>query len=125
MSELWKKVLILALNFFNEIGDRSGCHQIAKRSFTIKGYTFPICARCTGVGIGQTVAIITLIFGIRINIYFSLVFLGIMGLDWIIQYTGIKASNNKRRLITGILAGYGIVNIYFYIVFNFFKILFQ
>jgi uncharacterized membrane protein len=119
MSELWKKILTLILNIFNEIGDRSGCHQIPERSFTVNGYTFPICARCTGVGIGKVLAIIIIFIGIRTNIYLVIFLLVIMGLDWGIQYIGNKKSTNIRRLITGIFGGYGLLNIYFYI-FNLF-----
>lgn len=33
----------------------------------------------------------------------------IMFLDWVLQYIGILESTNLRRLITGIMGGYGIM----------------
>lgn len=41
------------LEFIRILGNNSGCHQLAERSFFYKGYQFPVCARCTGVTIGQ------------------------------------------------------------------------
>ena len=113
MSKLWKSFL----ECFEEIGNRSGCHQIPERCIKIKNYTFPICARCTGVGIGQILAIILLTAGVRIGIIAAIMILLIMGFDWFIQYINILESNNTRRLITGILGGIGVVNIYFYIIY--------
>ena len=112
MSKLWSQILIL----FQQIGDRSGCHQIPDRCFKIKGYVFPVCARCTGVGVGQILAIITFFLGVRINVVTCVILLGIMGLDWLIQYRDIKQSTNARRFITGIFGGYGVFGIYFNIL---------
>lgn len=33
-------------------------------------------------------------------------------LDWLLQYTGVKKSTNKRRLITGLLGGFGLAVAY-------------
>ena len=74
MSKLWESIL----NIFNFIGDNSGCHQIPERSFTIKGYTLPICARCTGVVIGQLITMIFLFFKIILPLWIALVFALIM-----------------------------------------------
>ena len=37
-------------------------------------------------------------------------------LDWSLQYTGVKKSTNKRRLITGLLGGFGLAVIYVNII---------
>lgn len=103
MSKLWETIL----NTFNFIGDNSGCHQIAERSFTIRGYTFPICARCTGVIIGEALAILFWVLGVKITFWLSIILAIIMLFDWGIQYIGVLESNNTRRFITGILGGYG------------------
>lgn len=107
-EKIWYKLM--------DFGDRLGCHQKPERSFFYKGYQFPVCARCTGVFIGEFIAIILLILGIRINLYISIGLLLIMGIDWGIQYLEILYSNNIRRLITGISAGIGLTYIYFYII---------
>ena len=99
-----------------EFGHRLGCHQRAERSFFFKGYQFPVCARCTGVIIGELIAIILLFCGLKSNIYISIALLLVMGLDWFIQYIKLKESNNIRRLITGISGGIGLIYIYYYVI---------
>ena len=118
------------------IGNESGCHQLPERSFFYKGKQFPVCARCTGVTVGQFFAILMNIIGFCIQHHsnhgqsmkcpincinnkkdivpasISIVSLGIMGVDWAIQEAGIKESTNSRRFITGILGGFGLFNLY-------------
>ena len=112
MSELW----ISILKTFNKIGDLSGCHQIPERCFKIKGYIFPICARCTGVIIGETISLILLFFDIKLKFVTNIILLLIMGMDWFIQYINILESSNFRRFVTGFLGGFSIINIYYYIL---------
>ena len=83
-----------------------GCHQIPERSFNYKGYQFPICARCTGILLGE-------IFGIIVGIisnYYSFWILTIMIpmiLDGSIQlFFKNYESNNFKRLITGLCFGF-------------------
>lgn len=95
----------------DEVGKLSGCHRIPERSFFFRGHQFPVCARCTGVCIGQILSIFTNM-RYRIPVQLSMGFLAIMGMDWGIQeYVGIE-SNNMRRLITGIAGGFGLISIY-------------
>lgn len=100
-----------------EYGHRIGCHQIPERSFFYKKYQFPVCARCTGVIIGEIIAIILIILRIELNRINAIVLLLIMGLDWFIQYIKLLQSNNIRRLITGISGGIGLTYIYYYFIF--------
>ncbi|MFR8104522.1 MAG: DUF2085 domain-containing protein [Clostridia bacterium] len=93
------------------MGNRCGCHQREDRSFHIKGWQFPICSRCTGILTGQIIGISIYLFHIRVPIILSLLFLGIMFLDWYLQYKKIKESTNVRRFITGNLAGIAQVSI--------------
>ena len=87
------------------LGNRCGCHQREDRSFKIKNWQFPVCSRCTGILTGQILGLIMYCCNIKISIYIDILFLGIMFLDWYIQYKNIKQSNNIRRFITGNLAG--------------------
>jgi uncharacterized membrane protein len=93
-------------------GEWMGCHQMPERSFFFHGHQFPICARCTGVLIGQTFAAFTFLF-VKIKNITCLLLALPMAIDWGMQYVGIKASTNVRRLITGILGGFGLALIYF------------
>ena len=120
------------------LGNHSGCHQLPERSFFYKGKQFPVCARCTGVTVGQFLAVLINVIGLRIRHHsdnheskkdlipasFSFVSLGIMGADWAIQEAGIKESTNPRRFVTGILGGFGMFNLYFIVfrrLINFFR----
>lgn len=106
MSGLWQSVL----ETIRIIGNHCGCHQMPERSFFYKGKQFPVCARCTGVIIGQSIA---LLIGIFKDIPFrrSILCLAIMGSDWGLQEIRIKESTNFRRLITGFLGGFGFYSI--------------
>lgn len=115
MSELRLSILEKLLNIFNYIGDHSGCHQIPERCFCIKGYTFPLCARCTGVFIGQTSFFLLFLFHIRPALTVCLLALSIMGIDWGLQYIKILPSTNMRRFFSGISGGYGVFGIYYHI----------
>ena len=86
------------------------CHRRPDRSFFFKGHQFPVCARCTGVFVGQIVAMLThFFFNPPIILYIDLCM--ILLIDWLVQYLKIKESTNFRRLITGILGGFGLMNI--------------
>ena len=100
-----------------EFGHRVGCHQIPERSFFYKNYQYPVCARCTGVIIGEIVTIILLIIKLKVSIITAFILLMIMGFDWFIQFINILESNNIRRLLTGISGGIGLTYIYYYLFY--------
>ncbi len=109
MSKLWQSIL----EFSRMIGNKSGCHQLPERSFFINGLQFPVCARCMGVLIGEVIALVFAIFPFRLkSIKIPLFCMGVMGIDWGMQEAGIKESTNIRRLVTGILGGFGLFSIY-------------
>ena len=85
------------------------CHRIADRCFSLRGRIFPVCARCTGVGCGQLVAVAALVGGLRIGFTPCLCLMTVMFVDWFIQYTGLIESTNPRRFLTGLLGGFGYV----------------
>lgn len=106
-DEKWIKLM--------EAGKKLGCHQMPERSFFIKGYQMPVCARCTGVIISAILA--TLLFTKKkIPLHMCLAMSSVMLLDWSIQYLEIKESTNTRRLITGLIGGFGYstLHLYFY-----------
>ena len=117
MSRLRKSFL----NTLQELGDNSGCHQLPERSFSIKGQQLPVCARCTGVLIGQSSAILIALIYKPISILSSIIMLSVMGMDWGVQELKIKQSTNVRRLITGIAGGYGLFSLYMAVLRKIFK----
>ena len=97
------------------VGKWAGCHQRSDRSFFVGAYQFPVCARCTGVLVGQ-IAAIPLFFVIRPPASILVLFCGVMFLDWLLQDLQVRESTNIRRLITGGLAGYALMTIYILII---------
>ena len=97
-------------NAFMKLGCRLGCHQRPERSFYFKGKQFPVCARCTGVFVGQilTIALYSIV---KPNNIICILFCAILLVDWLIQYFNIIESTNIRRFITGIFCGYGMLNL--------------
>ena len=108
-----------------EYGHRLGCHQMPERSFSYKGYQFPVCARCTGVIIGEIIAIVLILFRIEVDITIAIGLLLIMGIDWGIQFMKLLQSNNIRRLITGMSGGIGLMYGYYYGIIYFAGIFFD
>ena len=96
--------------FLMQLGAKTGCHQLHERSFFFGDYQFPVCARCTGLFIGQTGGLILFYFLLSVNlkILFLLASLSVLmlGIDGFFQLKKIWVSNNIRRIITGILCGF-------------------
>lgn len=118
----YDKIWIKLMNF----GNKLGCHQLENRSFFFKGYQFPVCARCTGVLLGELISIFLIIFNVKITLILSIILLLIMGFDWFIQRINLLQSTNIRRLLTGTLGGIGLAYIYYYTfitIINFFLLL--
>lgn len=97
-----------------EYGRRLGCHQMPERSVFIKGYQFPVCARCMGVIPASLIATIAF-FWYKIPLLVALFLCAIMFLDWFIQEVHIRPSTNLRRFITGLLGGYGFMTMQMYV----------
>lgn len=91
-----------------------GCHQIAERSFFLGNYQFPLCARCTGILLGEIVGIVLAFFTAS---YWQTVFLLLpMAIDGLTQLSGKRHSTNFLRFITGLLGGYSIITVGAFII---------
>jgi uncharacterized membrane protein len=85
-----------------------GCHGIQERCFKFKGRPMPFCSRCLGCSIGHIISLILFLSGNLPSFFISLILIIPLGIDWSVQkFFGIM-SNNNRRLITGILGGFGV-----------------
>lgn len=89
-----------------ELGRACGCHQRSERSFSVRGYQFPLCARCTGAALGQLAGLLPA--GGKVKVKAAAAMMAPLVLDGTTQLLGIQTSNNRRRLITGLLAGFGL-----------------
>lgn len=93
------------MNFFDKYW---GCHQLPERSFFIKGYQFPVCARCTGIIIGEFIALLLSITYRKYHVAI-LVLLIPMLIDGTLQFFTQYISNNIKRLLTGIFFGFSLL----------------
>ena len=91
-----------------KIGNFCGCHQKPERSFFIRQYQFPVCARCLGVWLGYVIGLLTFKLYTP-SFVVCILLMCIMLFDWLLQYNEIIMSNNHRRLITGMMCGYGLI----------------
>ena len=88
------------------------CHRIPERTFNIRGYYFPVCARCTGFYIGAFSYFIFVYF-IYVQYTIELILMAFLMivpavLDGYTQLTGNRESNNILRLSTGLIGGLGL-----------------
>ena len=97
-----------------------GCHQRPERSFFVKGYQMPVCARCEGELIGILAALIAVWF-LRPSYWLMAVMMVPLAADGLIQGLTKYESTNLRRLITGILFGFGITMIVIMFLISVFK----
>lgn len=93
------------------LGHLAGCHQMPERSFFCRGRQFPVCARCTGVWLGQLTGMGTGMF-FPLSADWVTFFWFLMFLDWFLQRMKLLPSTNPRRLVTGLLCGYGLGQCY-------------
>ena len=111
LKEICRNISHTIYEYLNVLGELSGCHRLPERSFFFRGKQFPVCARCTGAFIGYLSGL--LIFPIfKARIWICILFCTVMFADWFIQYKNWKKSNNIRRLITGIICGFGLMQLF-------------
>ena len=118
-TAFWVKLMI--------IGSKTGCHQMHERSFSFFGFQFPVCARCTGLGIGQLSGYL-LTFALlnynAINLLIpAIISLLVLGIDGIGQYYKKWESTNLRRLISGLSCGFFVIIFLNKIIFEIIKLL--
>jgi uncharacterized membrane protein len=96
-----------------KIGKILGCHQIHSRSFTIFHYQFPVCARCSGIYLGNIVSILIIILtDIHLDYTLCIVIMLPMVLEGLYQMFTNYTSNNFKRMITGFMFGIGIIYLF-------------
>lgn len=101
-----------------DLGARAGCHQLPERSFFFKGRQFPVCARCTGVLLGQLAGMAAYFVHPLTGNQIAVLCL-VMLADWALQAAGIRESTNVRRLLTGGLCGFGLGELYIMLLLRF------
>lgn len=94
-----------------ELCSKTGCHQRPDRSFFLFGCQMPLCARCTGIALGQLAGAI--VSAVKTpSALVSALLLVPCALDGGLQLLTGRPSTNARRFVTGILAGLGVAFLY-------------
>jgi uncharacterized membrane protein len=83
------------------------CHRMKSRSLTIKGYTLPLCARCTGILTGYLFFPVLLVVGWNFPLWMGILLNFPMVIDGWTQKKKYRISNNSLRFTTGIISGFG------------------
>jgi len=83
----------------------SFCHRRKDRSIRISGYTFPLCARCTGLWLGFVMGLLVRVAGLHMPPVFVFAFMLPLTVDSLTQLAGYRESNNRLRLLSGFLFG--------------------
>ncbi|WP_458455685.1 DUF2085 domain-containing protein [Methanobrevibacter sp.] len=84
------------------------CHRLPERSFFFKGRQFPVCSRCTGIYIGFFISILfkyLKLFSLPNNFLICFILTFPLLLDGFTQFFKLRESNNRLRLITGLMFG--------------------
>lgn len=102
------------------LGEMSGCHRMPERSFFWHGKQFPVCARCTGAFVGYVFGAVIYPF-FRVSVITAGLFCALMFLDWLVQRLDILPSTNLWRLITGLLCGFALMQLYLRFLLFFFR----
>ena len=87
------------------------CHRDPSRSFFWKGRQFPVCARCTGIHLGYLSLFLFLFQLIYINWILSIILILPTLIDGLTQAYLNRESTNSIRVISGFLAGIGVMSI--------------
>ena len=100
---------LLALTIYR--GFSKVCHQLPERSFFIAGHPFAICARCTGLYAGFTVALLVYPLMVSLRRTFApprkWLFLAALPLaiDFGLTFFGAWENTHSSRFLTGALLG--------------------
>ena len=87
------------------------CHRKPERSFFWKGKQFPVCARCTGIHLGYLTFPLFAFDLWRLNLAITLIMILPTYIDGFTQALFKRESNNYIRLVTGLIAGVGLMSI--------------
>ena len=87
------------------------CHQLPERSFFIEGHPFAVCARCTGIYAGFTVA--TVFYPLARSLRqteaparkWLFIAAAPLAIDFAIEFSGVWHNTHSSRLSTGALLG--------------------
>jgi len=81
------------------------CHRRKDRSIKMSRYTFPLCARCTGLWLGFAMGLLFRFAGLHAPLIFAVALMLPLIIDGLTQLVGYRESDNQLRILTGVLFG--------------------
>lgn len=86
------------------------CHQSQSRSWTMFGAAMPVCSRCLGIYIGLGLASALERPRLRRDAYkaWILIATGLVGVDVLTEWVGLRPAQAGLRFATGALLSYGV-----------------
>lgn len=85
------------------------------RSFFLFGYQLPVCARCTGIIVGEILSI-AFSFGLDLEPLVLIFLMVPMMIDGVIQLKTSYISTNPKRFLSGLMFGYGFLSLLIFLV---------
>lgn len=80
------------------------------RSFFVFGYQLPVCARCTGIIVGEILSI-PFSFVLDVSPFVLFFFMVPMVIDGVFQLKTSYISTNVKRFFSGLIFGYGFLSL--------------
>jgi uncharacterized membrane protein len=97
------------------------CHRLSSRSFFVTNRQFHICARCTGLLVGQAISPLFLVFG-QYTFRVFIISCTALVLDGTTQLLGWRESNNNLRFITGFGTGATSLSLLWIVIYHALKL---
>jgi len=97
----------ITIKAFNRTFGFCLCHRREDRCVKFLGLEHIMCSRCLAIWLGYLLGASIFTMSFRIPIQISLLMIFPMLIDGFSQNLGIRESNNRLRIITGILFGMG------------------
>lgn len=84
------------------------CHGIPNRCYKVNGKYMTWCARCVGASIGHVLSAAMYFFYFLPSLFYPLIGLVIIFMDWFLQNRLLCYHSNHMRLITGLIGGFSV-----------------
>jgi len=113
----WDKKIgpIFIINIKNKNYGLCLCHRRPERSIPFFGVEKYLCARCLGLSLGGSLGIVLNQIDFFVSPILTLLLLVPMLIDGFSQAFQLRESNNKLRLLTGFLFGFGMPSMLHYL----------
>jgi uncharacterized membrane protein len=110
----WEESLgpVISILYKNKRYGLCFCHKIEERSIPFLDIEKYLCARCMGILFGTLIGVLSRSLMGAIDAWRAPLLIMPLIVDGGTQALGLRESNNRARLITGVMFGFGIMHIW-------------